>query len=113
MEKLQTFALCLSIFINMCTIAGLIYAFYKFTSKPRTDLEARVAENELRIKEVRESLLQGNDRFREQAKTNKAVFHVMLSFIDFEIAYCHATGYKDNNDLIKAKGVLEEYLTDR
>ena len=113
MEKLQIFALCLSIFINICTVVGLIYAFYKFTSKPRTDLEARVTEVEVRVKETRESLLQGNDRFREQAKTNKAIFNIMLAFIDFEIAYCHATGYKDNSDLIKAKGALEEYLTDR
>ena len=37
----------------------------------------------------------------------------MLSFVDFEIAYCHNTGYKDNEDLIKAKRLLQQYLAGR
>ena len=112
MEKIQMIIMGLSLFINVCTVIGLIYAFYKFANKPRMDLEKRVTECEVKIKDIDTSLKQGNDKFREQSKTNKAIFNVFLAFIDFEIAYCHDTGYKDNQDLIKAKTAINEYLTD-
>lgn len=112
MEKLQLVVMGMSLFLNFTSICAICYAFYKFINKPRTDLEARVAECEVKIKEFDSSLKQGNDRFREQAKTNKAIFNVFLAFIDFEIAYCHSTGYKDNQDLLKAKDAINSYLTD-
>ena len=111
-EKLQIIIMCTSLFLNFASICTIGYAFYKFINKPKTDLEQRVTEAEVQIKEVKESLKQGNDKFREQAKTNRAIFNVFLAFIDFEIAYCHATGYKDNEDLLKAKNAVNEYLTD-
>ena len=112
MEKLQFVALLLSLILNVCSLAALIYAFKKFLSKPHEDLTDRVIKIEGRVDKVEISLLSGNDRFREQSKTNKAVFNVLLAFVDFEIAYCHATGYKDNEDLIRAKNAINEYLTD-
>ncbi len=112
MERLQLIVMGMSLFLNFTSICAILYAFYKFINKPRTDLETRVTECEVKIKEFDSSLKQGNDRFREQAKTNRAIFNVFLAFIDFEIAYCHSTGYKDNEDLIKAKDAINSYLTD-
>lgn len=112
MEKMQLIVMGMSLFLNFASICGICYGFYKFLNKPKTDLEKRVTEAEIKIKEIDASLKQGNDRFREQAKTNKAIFNVFLAFIDFEIAYCHSTGYKDNEDLIKAKDAINSYLTD-
>lgn len=112
MEKLQLVVMVLSLFLNFASVCTICYAFYKFINRPRVDLEQRVTECEIKIKEYDVSLKQGNDRFREQAKTNRAIFNVFLAFIDFEIAYCHATGYKDNQDLLKAKDAINEYLTD-
>ena len=94
---------------NLCI---MLFALYKFLASPRTSLEKRVVELEVEIKNIKDSLAKGNDQFRMQNKMNKAIFNVMLAFIDFEIAYCHNTGYKDNEDLIKAKDAIQTYLTD-
>ena len=113
MEKLQMIIMCLSLFINVCTVIGLIYTFYKFANKPREDLETRVTECEIKIKEHDTSLKQGNDKFREQKEKNEMIFSVLLAFVDFEIAYCHHTGYEHDKDLLKAKDKLEVYLSSR
>lgn len=101
-------------FCNICLIG---YGFYKFLNKPHSNLESRhaalekrVDEHDIKIKEVEESLRQGNDRFREQEQTNATFKSVMLAFVDFEIAYCLHTNYEFTEDLKKAKKELQEYL---
>ncbi len=111
-EKIQFVVMCTSLLLNFASLSAICYAFYKFVNKPRTNLEQRITECEVQIKDVKDSLRQGNDKFREQAKTNRAVFSVLLAFTNFEIAYCHNTGYKDNSDLVKAQNAINEYLTD-
>ena len=63
------------------------------------------------VNDIKTSLKEGNDRFRRQEKLNSMFIAIMLAFVDFEIAYCHNTGYKDNADLLKAKRLLQKYLT--
>ena len=98
------------------TIIG--YGFFKFLNKPHDtleekhkELEKRVDEHDVKIKEVETSLKQGNDKFRKQEETNATFKSVMLSFVNFELAYCSNTGYEDNQDLLEAKKELSEYLT--
>lgn len=103
-------------------IANLIllsYGGYKFLNKPHSDLEDRVEaledkakELELKIKEHEESLKIGNDRFRKQKKSNAAFKTIMLSFVDFEIAFCQETKYANIKDLELAKAKLQKYLTE-
>lgn len=102
-------------FFNICVLG---FTFYKFLNRPHNSLEEkhkalekRVDEHDLKIKEMDISLKQGNDRFRKQEETNATFKSVMLSFINFEIAYCSNTGYEDNQDLLDAKRELSEYLT--
>lgn len=104
-------------FCNICIIG---YAFIKFMGKPHNSLEQRVTELEVELKETKQSLLQGNDKFREhetrfqeQDKTNATFKSVMLAFIDFEIAYCLHTEYKFTDDLMKAKDELQKYLAQK
>ena len=92
---------------NICIIG---YGFYKFLNKPHDTLEEKVDELTLKVKEMEESLRQGNDRFREQEKTNATFKSVMLAFVDFEIAYCLHTNYEFTDDLMKAKKELQDYL---
>lgn len=108
----------LKIFLQVAQVITILFAVYKFTRKPHDTLEQkhdalekRVDEHDLEIKEVKQSLRQGNDRFRKQEETNATFKSVMLSFINFELAYCSSTGYEDNRDLIDAKRELNEYLT--
>lgn len=104
-------------FGNICIIG---YAFVKFLNKPHDTLETkheelkrRVDEHDVKFKEVEESLHQGNDKFRKQDDINEVFINCMLAFIDFEMAYCTATGYKDIEDLGNAKQTLRKYLAKR
>ena len=106
------------IILQISQIIALVYAAYKFTRRPHDTLEEkhkalekRVDEHDMKIKEMDLSLKQGNDRFRKQEETNATFKSVMLSFVNFELAYCANTGYEDNKDLLDAKKELSEYLT--
>ena len=58
----------------------------------------------------RDSLLKGNDRFRDQKALNEVFVNCMLAFIDFEITFCQHSGYEYSSDLMRAKTILQEYL---
>ena len=93
---------------NICILA---YALFNFLKKPQNSLEQRVSITEIKIKEIETSLLQGNDRFREQESTNEVMQSCMLALIDFELAYCIHTSYEDTDDLMKAKTELRKHLS--
>ena len=108
----------LKVFLQIAQVITILWAVYKFTRKPHDTLEEkhetlkkRVDEHDVKIKEVEASLKQGNDKFRKQEETNATFKSVMLSFVNFELAYCSNTGYEDDQDLLDAKRELSEYLT--
>ena len=109
----------LKVVLQIAQVVALIYAGYKFTRKPHDTLETkhdtlekRVNEHEVKIKEIEQSLHHGNDKFKRQNKTNKAFITIMLAFVDFEISYCYNSGYDKNEDLLRAKKLLQDYLSD-
>ena len=115
--NLQDFSEILKVALQIANVVIIGYALYKFLNRPHNSLEEkhealvkRVDEHDLKIKEVEESLHQGNDKFREQEETNASFKSVMLSFVNFEIAYCIHTGYEHTEDLMNAKRELENYL---
>ena len=71
----------------------------------------RVDKHDARLEDIEESLLRGNDKFREQEETNATFKTVMLAFVDFEIAYCLHTNYEFTEDLMRAKRELQDYLS--
>ena len=73
-------------------------------------LSDKVNEHENRLNKIESSLYQGNEQFRRQEALNEVFINCMLAFIDFEMAYCSATGYKDTDDLETAKSTLRKYL---
>lgn len=98
-------------FGNICVLA---YALYKFLNKPHDTLETRVTavekrldDNESDIRELKKSF---DESDKEQKELNEVFINCMLAFIDFEMAYCIATGYKDTEDLTNAKRTLRAYL---
>ena len=114
---MELFSELLKVVLQVANIVIIAYALYRHLNKPHDDLaqkhealEKRVSEHDLKIKEVEESLKQGNDRFREQEQTNATFKSVMLAFVDFEIAYCLHTNYEFTDDLMKAKKELQDYL---
>lgn len=108
----------LQVILTFGNISVLGYALFKFLNKPHDSLEEkqeelakRVDKHDSRLEDIEESLLKGNDRFREQEETNASFKSVMLSFVNFEIAYCIHTGYEHTEDLLSAKKELEFYLS--
>ena len=100
-------------FLVFCQVCIMIYGFKKFLDKPRNDLETRVQEVEIKIKEIEYSLKQGNDKFREQEVTNQVVLHSILALIEFEIQYCLTEHKNVSPELQKAKDDLHNYLSNR
>lgn len=114
----QDLSSVLQLVLQFANIVIIGYGFYKFLNKPHDSLEKkqeelikRVDKHDTRIEDIEESLLKGNDRFRNQEETNATFKSVMLSFVNFEIAYCLHTGYEHQEDLLKAKSELEGYLS--
>ena len=88
----------------------MVFLFIKFINKPHDTLETRVSTLELEVKETKQSLLQGNDRFREQESTNEVLIHSVLALIEFEIQYCLTEHKEMSKGLEKAKEDLNNYL---
>lgn len=117
---LNAFSELLKVLLQIANVVVLGYALYKFLNKPHNTLETkveelvkRIDEHDLKLKEVNESLHHGNDKFRKQDELNEVFINCMLAFIDFEMAYCSATEYKDTEDLETAKNTLRKYLARR
>lgn len=110
MERLITFA---QLFLNFANVIILLYALYRFLRKPHDDIERRLCEVEVAVKEIRASLLQGNDRFRNQDSTNEVLIHSTLALIEFEIQYCLTEKKQLSKDLEKVKEDLHSYLARR
>ena len=107
---MQTLLTSLEIFLAFCNSCIMLFLFKNFLSRPHQNLEDRVSKVELKVEEVKDSLKQGNDRFRDQKTMNEVFVNCMLAFIDFEIAFCQSSGYENSKDLMKAKTILQDYL---
>lgn len=114
----QTILPVMQTILAFCNIIIIGYGLFKFLNRPHDTLEEkhvalskRVDEHDLKLKEIDESLHQGNDKFRNQEETNATFKSVMLSFVNFEIAYCLHTDYPHTKELMNAKEELETYLT--
>lgn len=108
--NLEGFSEILKVLLQIANVVVLGYALYKFMNKPRNTLEEKVKEHEIKIREIEESLKQGNDRFRNEASTIEVIQMCMLALLDFELSYCSHTNYEHTEDLIKAKNLLQEHL---
>lgn len=110
MERLITLA---QLFLNFANVIILLYALYRFLRKPHDSFEMRLCEAEVAIKEIRASLLQGNDRFRNQESTNEVLIHSTLALVEFEIQYCLTEKKQLSKDLERVKEDLHSYLARR
>lgn len=97
--------------IGQLVIMG--YALTKFLAKPHNDLNSRVTKLEVRVEDVEKSLKYGNDKFREQSKTNEIIIHSVLALIEFEMQYCLTEHKEMSSGLSKAKDDLHNFLSNR
>ena len=108
----------LQVILAFCNICIMGYALFKFLNKPHNNLETRVSTLEVEMKEQKRSLLQGNDRFREQDdkfdeqdKTNSILIHSVLALIEFEVHYCETEQKPISKNLERAKDDLHDFLS--
>lgn len=101
----------MQLILNVGSICVMIYALFMFLKKPTSDLESRISTCEVEIAEIKRSLLQGNDRFREQAKTNEVLIRATLALLEFEVHYCETEQKPISKNLEKAKDDLNDYFS--
>lgn len=114
---LNSFSELLKVFLQVANIIVLGYALYKFLNKPHDSLENRVNALDVEVREIKESLKQGNDRFRqqegrfdEQEKTNEILTRCTFALLEFEVHYCETEHKPISKNLEKAKDDLHDYL---
>lgn len=95
-------------FGNICVLG---YALYKFMNKPHDTLEDRVNAHEVEIADIKKSLLQGNDRFREQEDTNEVLIRSVFALLEFEVHYCETEQKPITRNLERAKDELHDFLS--
>ena len=107
----------LQTFLAIGNLVIMLWALKTFLNKPHDTLETRVRELEKRVDgdevkmiDIQKSLDSAHEKHRQQHGTNEMFITVVLSFIDFEIAFCTQTEYKNTGDLLKAKETLQKYL---
>lgn len=113
MENIQTLSSILSVLISLGTLGTMIYALSRFITKPHETLEKRVLELEVQMKDVKSSLLRGNDKFKEHDEALSILLSSVLALVEFEIQYCIKEGKDVTNDLVKMKDNLHQYLSKR
>ena len=107
----------LQTFLAIGNLAIMLWALKTFLAKPHDTLETRVRElekrvdgDEVKMSDMQKSLDSAHEKHRQQHDTNEMFITVVLSFIDFEIAFCTQTEYKNTDDLLKAKETSQKYL---
>lgn len=107
---LNGFSEILKVGLQLANVVVLGYALYKFLNKPHDTLEILVKEHDVKIKEIEKTLLQGNDRFREQDDTNEVLIRSVFALLEFEVHYCETEQKPITKNLEKAKDDLHDYL---
>lgn len=106
-QTVQTF---LSVILSCANLIVLGYALYKFTKRPHDTLEQRISTCEVEIRNIKESLNSGQDKFRAQDEAIRVLIHSTLALVEFEMQYC-LLEHKDMSDsLVKAKDDLHSFL---
>lgn len=117
---LNTFSDILKVLLQVAQVVALIYAGYKFTRKPHDtldekhkQLEKRVIEQDYRIAKMEESLLHGNDKFRDIDNVLEVILRSVFAILEFEVHYCETEQKPVSKNLERAKDDLHDYLAKR
>lgn len=103
----------MDIFLKLVNIIVILIAVAKFLRKPHNSLEQRVTALETEVKDIKQSLHQGNDNFKEIFEALKVLIHSVMALLDFEMQYC-LTEHKEMSEGLKdAKKDLEGFLREK
>lgn len=108
--SVQTILPILQLILAFGNICVLGYALFKFLNRPHDTLEDKVNKHDIEIKEIKSSLLQGNDRFRDQDDTNEVLIRSVFALLEFEVHYCETEQKPISKNLERAKDDLHDFL---
>lgn len=111
MNTVQSVLLVLQVALAGGNLIIMIWALSKFLLKPHDNLKETVKRLEVEIAEIKASLLQGNDRFREQSSTIEVLIKCVFALLEFEVHYCETEQKPISKNLEKAKDELHDYLS--
>lgn len=103
----------LDLILKIANVVILGYALYRFTKKPHDTLDQRVTALEVEVKNIKESLNHGQDKFRKHDESIKVLLHSTLALIEFEIQYCLIEHKEMSDSLKKAKEDLHNFLSEK
>lgn len=120
MLKIQEMLTIMQLLLAVCNLSIMIYALSKFIKKPHDKLIDRIIALEVQMEELKDSLKQGNDRFRDhsmrfekQYDTNEVLIRSVLALIEFEMQYCIEEKKGLSSGLAEAKKDLDKFLSRR
>lgn len=120
MTAVESTLMILQLCLALGNLGIMLFALSKFIKRPHDKLIDRIVALEVQVDELKDSLKQGNDRFREHAKrfekqldTNEVLIRSVLALIEFEMQYCIEEKKTLSKGLESAKSDLEKFLSRR
>ena len=110
MNIVQNIALGLTVFLSFCNACIMLAAFKAFLSRPRNTIIKRIEELELQVREIKESLQKGNEKFSNLGEIVEAMLQSIQALIEFEIQYCLLEDKEFSKGLEDAKTNLSKCL---
>lgn len=111
MGIIQNIVLGLTLFLSFGNACIMLAAFKAFLLRPKETTLQRIAQLEFEVKEIKDSLNDGNDKFRFQGETLEVLIQAVQALIEFEIQYCLMEDKSMSKGLEKAKEDLNHYLS--
>lgn len=101
--------------VSICTLAGLIYAFWRFTRKPSEAMIEKFTKLEVRISDLEKSVNSNWEQTRKHQSMLDDIQLCILYLLDFEVAYCASTSKHgdeaiDTTDLDEARKIIRQRL---
>lgn len=109
----QIIAFVIGLLGAILTVLNIIDKAAVLKSKSETPfkvLSEKVEEHEDRLNKVESSLYQGNDRFKEQERTNEVLIRSVFALLEFEVHYCETEQKPISKNLERAKDDLHDFL---
>lgn len=110
---LSVILMILQILLTLFNLGMLIFAFTKFISSPRVNLEATVKALQLEVESIKKEMLQKKQHSKLQDDALEVILRSSIALIEFEIQYCLVEDKQPTEELKKAKADLNEFLSKR
>lgn len=110
---IQDITTAMDMFLKFANIIVILFAAVKFLGKPHNSLDQRVSALETEVKDIKQSLHQGNDNFKEIFNALKVLIHSVMALLEFEMQYCLSEHKEMSEGLKDAKKDLEDFLREK